>query len=256
MQCGLNLYSVRSLFKDRESLLEVCLKAKEIGYRYLQFSGMKLNAADLASITKATGLPFVLTHVPMDDILNRTEELVEEHRTFGCTNIGLGMMPIDILKDEEKFYENAEALNAAGERMARAGAKLFYHFHQFEFSKHRGKRMIDYLIDSCPYINFTADTYWIQYGGGDIVDHMLKMAGRMDCIHLKDYRIIFENNKYVPQYAPIGEGNLNFEKIIKTAAECGVKYFLVEQDDAVNYPDPLGQVKISADEIARWQQRL
>ena len=41
MKCGLNLYSVRSLFKDRESLLDVCLKAGEMGYKYLQFSGMK-----------------------------------------------------------------------------------------------------------------------------------------------------------------------------------------------------------------------
>lgn len=252
MQCGLNLYSIRSLFKDRESLLETCQKAKEMGYKYLQFSGMKLNAQDLKDVSEKTGLPFVLTHVPMDDILNRTEELVKEHKLFGCTNIGLGMMPIDILKDEQKFHETAAALNAAGERMSKLGAKLFYHFHQFEFSKHRGVRILDYLIENCPYINFTVDTYWIQNGGGDIEDYMLKMAGRMDCIHLKDYQIVFEDNKFVPKYAPIGVGNLNFEKIMKTAAKCGVKYYLVEQDDAVNYPDPLGQVKISVDEIAKW----
>ena len=86
----------------------------------------------------------------------------------------------------------------------------------------------------------------MQYGGVDVLEYLKKMSGRIECVHLKDYKIVCENEKFAPKFAPLGKGNLNFKEIVKVAEDCGAKYFLVEQDDAVNYDDPFGQVKQSA----------
>ena len=48
-----------------------------------------------------------------------------------------------------------------------------------------------------------------------------------------------------PRFAPVGDGTMNFPKIVAKMRELGVKYYFVEQDDAVGYPDPFGQVERS-----------
>ena len=117
-----------------------------------------------------------------------------------------------------------------------------------------GKTVMDHILDEAPYIHFTADTYWLQYGGADVIKTIEKMAGRIDCLHLKDYRInkrTKENGgvSFEPGFAPVGDGVLDFKAIVEAAKKSGTVHFLVEQDDAVNYPDPLGQVKRSIDYI-------
>ena len=63
------------------------------------------------AIKDATDMPVVLTHVPVDLILNNTEKLVEEHLSFGCSNIGLGAIDEPSQDDETVWKNKIEALN-------------------------------------------------------------------------------------------------------------------------------------------------
>ena len=254
MKTGLNLYSIRSLIKTEESFISTCKELKKMGFSYLQYSGAPFEVNRIKKELEEVGLPIVLTHVPMDRILNDTYKLMEEHKEINCFNIGLGMMPLDIIKDYNKCIETIQKLNDVARIMHENGFKFFYHFHHFEFLKlPNGERIIDYMIDNAKYINFTADTYWIQYGGGDICEYLKKMSGRIECIHIKDYKIeINSNGELVPNFAAISEGNTNFKPIIEEAKRSGVKYFLIEQDNADNFSDPLQLIKISIDEVNKW----
>lgn len=251
MEAGLNLYSLHKLIKEPEEYRDICHKVKEMGYSYAQYSGRPLEPELIRSVQEETGLTIVLTHVPIERILDDTHKLMEDHAVFGCRNIGLGGLPRAILLDESKLLETLAKLNEAGRVMAENGFKFFYHNHNNEFYKlSNGQCIMDYMIENCPYINFTADTYWIQYGGGDVRSYLEKMDGRIGCIHLKDYRtVIGEDNRFRPQFAPVGEGNLDFAAIVPVAKASGTEYFLVEQDDAGDYEDPLAQVRSSIDYI-------
>jgi sugar phosphate isomerase/epimerase len=164
---------------------------------------------------------------------------MEEHAKFGCKNIGLGMMPVDVITDEVQCKKTVEALNLAGEMMQRNGFAFFYHHHHYEFFKHGKESVFDYILKNAPYISFTADTYWLQYGGVSIEDTVSRLQGRVGCVHLKDYKTHYYDEKYQPIFAPLGEGTLNFQKIVKTMKENGVKYFLIEQDNAADLPDTM-----------------
>lgn len=251
MDAGLNLYSIHKLIKEPEEYRKICRIVKEMGYCYAQYSGRALEPELIRSVQGETGLTIVLTHVPMERILDDTQKLMEEHAVFGCRNIGLGGISRSILLDETKLLETLAKLNEAGRVMADNGYKFFYHNHHNEFLKlSSGQCIMDYMIENCPYINFTADTYWIQYGGGDVLAYLKKMTGRIGCIHLKDYRIIADADKTLrPQFAPVGEGNLDFADIVRVAKEAGTEYFLVEQDDATEYEDPMAQVRSSINYI-------
>ena len=246
---GLNLYSIRNLIATEEDFLTTAHKLREMGYEYMQYSGAEYDPARIKRVSEASGLPVYLTHVPMDRILNDTDALMAEHESFGCRNIGLGAMPREILLDDEKFKESVAALDAAAVRMAEKGFTFFYHHHAFEFMKRNGETLFEYMVKNAPHINFTVDTYWLQYAGVDILATLDKLKGRMACTHLKDYAIRYvekdEKKEFKPVFAPIGSGNIDFAPVLEKMLKNGAKYIFVEQDNAADLPDPLGEVEAS-----------
>ena len=108
-----------------------------------------------------------------------------------------------------------------------------YHNHANEFRKIDGRLVMERLMEAVPAdrMGFTLDTYWVQVGGADPAQWLEKLAGRIPCIHLKDYA-------YGRKMAVVGEGNINFDRVFEKAATGGTQYMLVEQDDC-NGEDPI-----------------
>ena len=248
MKAGLNLFSIKNLLDTEENFLATAYKLKEMGYSYIQFSGAPYDSDMIARVSSASQLPVVLTHVPMDRILNDTDALMLEHDKFGCKNIGLGMMPLATILNKEELYKTVEALDNAGAKMNKNGFKFFYHHHHFEFYKYDGETVFDYILKNAENINFTLDSYWLQFGGVDICKTVDKLKGRIECVHMKDYMIAIkagEKLEVKPRFAPVGDGTIDFKAFVEHATAAGAKYFLVEQDNASKLPDTLGQVERS-----------
>ena len=55
------------------------------------------------------------------------------------------------------------------------------------------------------------------------------------------------NRDRQPFITEVGNGNMDFDKIIKTAEKTGVKYYVVEQDTCPG--DPFESVKMSSEYI-------
>ncbi|MEI8063705.1 MAG: TIM barrel protein, partial [Verrucomicrobiota bacterium] len=89
------------------------------------------------------------------------------------------------------------------------------------------------------YLQGEPDTYWVQHGGGDPVAWCERLKGRLPIIHLKDYTVLSDNKA---TYTEIGNGNLNWKKIVAAAEKSGCQWFIVEQDTCLGDPfDSLGQ---------------
>ena len=249
MQVGLNLFSIKNLIGTEEEFLDTAKKLKDMGYSYMQYSGAEYLPDRIARVSKKSDMPVYLTHVPMELILNEPDRLMSEHESFGCHNIGLGMMPTKVLLDEENFKSTVEALESTAEKMEKNGFKFLYHHHHFEFIKRNGETPFEYMLKNAPHINFTVDTYWLQYAGVDILATLDKLKGRIECTHLKDYAITTEENdgklNFKPIFAPVGNGNIDFVRVVEKMRENGAKYYFVEQDNASKLPDTLGEVETS-----------
>ena len=246
MNFGINLYSLRKQISTPDAFLETARRLCEMGYRSLQISGMPLDKELIRSVCTQTGLPAVLTHVPFERIENDTAALVAEHDYFGCRNVGLGMMRFRDL-DDTGITAAVASLEAAGRKLAQYGAKFFYHHHSNEFCKlSTGETIFDYILHNTEHVNITLDTYWLQHGGVSILDYVKRAEGRLACVHLKDYLPKYdEEGKLKPNFAPVGEGNINWGAVIPALRAAGTEHFLVEQDDATSLADPLGQVESS-----------
>ena len=106
--------------------------------------------------------------------------------------------------------------------------------------------MMDILVENLDpdKTSFVLDTYWVQHAGGDVCSWIEKLAGRIDILHLKDMGVNKERQPFITE---VGNGNMDFDKIIKTAEKTGVKYYVVEQDTCPG--DPFDSVKMSSDYI-------
>ena len=92
-----------------------------------------------------------------------------------------------------------------------------------------GKIYLERMMEEFPagLLGFTFDTYWAQYGGADPAQWLERLSGRVPCIHVKDMACV----DAAPSMAPVGEGNLNWSRILAAAEQAGTQYVLVEQDD-------------------------
>lgn len=243
MDFGLNLFSIRDQVDTPEKFLATAHKLKAMGYSEIQCSACPYDVELYKKVTAQVGMPVVLTHVGYDRIINDTDALMKEHEAFGCQNIGLGSM--DCSKSDDEIKKQVEDLNNAARKMKERGFKFFYHNHNFEFKKMAdGRFIMDYLIEEGDAINFTLDTYWLAFAKADLTEYITKMSGRIGCVHLKDGKFV-KDDYY--EIAPVGSGWLDFADLVPKMINAGTKHFIVEQDNAPDKGDSLGQVNMSID---------
>lgn len=236
MKIGVNLYSIRNLVQTKKDLINTLKCLKKDGCDFVQFSGSPVSLIELKEVTKVTKMPIILTHVPFERIIHDTNRLIKEHQSFGCNQIGLGMIPDKATyADDKKIIKAINELEIAAKKIKEKGMTLFHHNHQFEFRKLKtGETIFNYMKRNAPHLHFTLDTYWVQYGGASIIDTIHGLKGRIECVHLKDYKI---NDQLEPEFAPLGDGNINLKQIIKETKLAGSKYFIIEQDNAATKKD-------------------
>ena len=223
------LYTVRDFIKTPEEIRESLTRIRKMGYTSVQVSGMgKIDPQAFKELIDELGLTVCATHSPFDKMQQDPKSVADYHLLWGCPNVGVGSMPDSYRGSEEGFRAFAKAANEVGKAMQQYGLKFVYHNHNFEFAKFNGKRGFDILMEETDpdCVGFIMDTYWVQAGGCDPVEYIYKLAGRMDVIHFKDYAV----DGFTPCFAAVGEGNLNFEKIVKACKDTGVRWAAVEED--------------------------
>ena len=234
IEIGAQLYTVREKCRTLEGFAETLRQVADIGYRTVQVSGTcPFEAQWLKEQLDRNGLRCVLTHTPAARLLEEPEKVAAEHDVFGCGHVGLGWYAFDEEKEDGSFAHFMQVWPEAARRLGACGKYFMYHNHDQEFRRIGGQIVLERLMEEIPaeLMGFTVDTFWVQAGGGDPAQWLEKLAGRIPCIHLKDYA-------YGRKMAVIGEGNINFDRVFEKAETGGTRYMLVEQDDC-NGEDPI-----------------
>lgn len=236
---GTQLFTVRSYCKTPEDLEKTLERIAEMGYKAVQLSAIcECDPVWLKGVLDHLGLVVPLTHTAPKLLIERTDAVIEAHKVLGAHYVGIGSAPGIFQKPEgikpldEIFDAFIENYTPVIERIKAAGLRFCFHHHDREFARLSNGRL--FLEALCQHfapeeINVTADTYWIQAGGADPAAWLRKWNGRIKCIHFKDMAFSTEDQKV--RFAPIGEGNLNWDAIFATVAECDVDYAFVEQDN-------------------------
>ncbi len=229
MTVAAQMFTVRMHCKTPEDIAASIQRLAKIGYRAVQVSGIgKIDPKDLKKILDDNNIKAIATHTGIERCRDDVDGLIAELKTLDCPVTAVGYMGEE-WRTPEKVGEFAKIMNTAGEKMKAQGLALGYHNHSFEFEKIDGKLLMDRIFEAADPKNVFAeiDTYWVQHGGADPSEWIGKFKGNLPLVHFKDFGIL--QNKQV--YMPVGEGNLNWQRIIKACDDAGVKYCAVEQDN-------------------------
>ena len=232
MKIGAQFYTIRNACKDLESLAESLKRVADIGYTTVQISGTcPFDAQWMKEQLDINGLQCVLTHTPKDQLADPVT-VCRNHKIFGCQNVGLGIYKFKDGDLQELYNSFLATYGPIAKTIRENGLYFMYHNHDLEFQKLGGQTILRKLAQEFEpqEMGFTLDTYWIQKGGADPAQYIRELAGRIPCIHLKDYG-------YGATMEVVGEGNINWNGVFNAAADSQVEYMLVEQDDC-NGEDP------------------
>ena len=231
MKIAAQLYNCREYTKTPEAIEETLRKVKAMGFDVIQISGFgPCDPQLIADWVKEIGLEVCVTHTPWPRLADSTElkKVISEHKNMNCPIIGLGARPGDAYANT---YEGWTGFIAKAKEITRqikdAGLEFAYHNHDFEYEKWNGITAMDRLINEVPDMLFTLDVFWVQAGGANPLTYIKKLKGRIQVIHLKDFRITDRKR----QYAEIGLGNLEWDEIIPLCESSGIACAAIEQDN-------------------------
>ena len=252
MKIGAQLFTLRDFAKTAEERNDTLKKVADIGYKYVQVSGFgDYDPAEIKASCDQYGLSIELTHYNFDKILNETQATIEAHKIMGCNRIGIGSMPKDYretgLEGVRQFLKDIEK---PATMMRENGMQFEYHNHGFEFEKYEDKSLFDVLVyEGKPeLLKFILDTYWVQYGGKNPEKKIRELKGRIDVCHFKDMKMREQEQRF----AAIGDGNLDWDAIIKACEETGIEFAMIEQDKTYD-ESPFDELKRSYDFLKKYE---
>lgn len=249
---GIALYTLREdMGKDVDGTLEEVAKA---GYKNLEAAGYKdgkyygMSPEDFKKLAASKGLSLISTHQSSATLDNADQEIAAAkaagfkyfvipvppmgHFKFNTQTQTMGMDPdLDFVVD---------FLNTVGKKCADAGLQLLYHNHDFEFMPNENDIVpIEYFLENTDpkYVNFQMDLFWVTKAGADPVAYFEEYPGRFKLWHVKD---MDEEGKF----APVGEGTIDFKRILAKKELSGMEYYMVEQDMTFN-ETPIEAINIS-----------
>lgn len=237
---GLALYTVRNnMGEDAKATLTAVAEA---GYKNIEAAGYRdgkfynMAPQDFKRLLKETGLTPISSHQG-GVTLENADTMIADVKAVGFKYFVIPVPPMGLRDDHEQL---ATVLAVLGEKCHKAGLKLLYHNHDFEFKKSDdGIVTIDYLLENTDskYVNFQMDLYWVVKAGKDPLAYFDKYPGRFKMWHVKDMNA-------EGKFAPVGKGQINFSKILAQKKLSGMKYYMVEQDNTFDLT-PLEAIKIS-----------
>jgi sugar phosphate isomerase/epimerase len=245
-QIAAQLYTLRDFTKTPAEIAKTMQRLREIGYEAVQLSALgPIDPKELAKILQAEGLICSATHISQERMNNETAKVIEEHKLWNCSYTAIGGWNPKDKGSTLTWTDWAKDFSIIARKFAGSGISVGYHNHSHELVKFDGKPALQILIEKLdPAVWMEIDTYWIVQGGGDPIEWIDKVAGRIPCVHLKDMLVKHDRTQYM---AEVGEGNLNWDGILAACKRAGVKWYIVEQDTC--YRDPFESLKISLENL-------
>ncbi len=239
---GLQLYTIRDAMKaDTPGSLK---KVSDIGYKYLEMADYADGKfygylpGDLKKMVNDLDMEILSSHAsvsPKGISVDEAKKMAEDHAKTGAKYCMQPWIDEADRKSIAGYQKMVAEWNKVGKIMKENGIQFGYHNHNFEFGPMEGK--VPYFDVFLPEMDkdlmtMELDLFWAEKAGINPVELFKKYPGRFQLFHMKDMY-----TKEAPffitkstDFAPVGEGVINFKEILAAKNIAGMKYMFVEQD--------------------------
>ncbi len=254
---GLQLYTIRdAMATDVPGSLK---KVSDAGYKYVELAGYSdgkfygYAPADFRKLVNDMGMEILSSHTQVEAqgiTLENAQKMAEDHAKLGVKYCIQPWVVEEARTTIDSWKKMVADWNKVGEIMKKNGLKFGYHNHNFEFANVQGKvPFFDIMmpgLDKNLVFN-ELDLFWTTKAGQDPVEIIKKYPGRFEIFHMKDMytkEAPFFTTVGVKDFAPVGEGVIDFKRILAVKKIAGMKYMVVEQDLSRD-GDPFGDIRKS-----------
>lgn len=224
---ALQLYSIREdAAKDFKGTMQ---EVKKMGYDGVELAGLYDHTSEeIRDILNEIGLTAVSAHVAYLEFMTDIAAAVQRYKTIGCKYVVIPFLTQEYRYGTDQFREVMANIPKIGEECHKAGLKLLYHNHDFEFIKMEdGRYVLDYMFEELPQeiLETEIDSCWVKFVGIDPVEYIKRYEGRSPIVHLKDF---VQNPEFA--FRPVGYGIQDFPAILEEALTAKTEWVVVEQD--------------------------
>ena len=225
---GIQLYTLRDdMPKDPKGILK---QIASFGYKQIEsYEGDKgiywgMTHTDFRKYMDDLGMTLVSAHC---DINKDFEQKAAQAAEIGMKYLicpWLGPQPT--LDD---YKRHAAEFNKRGEICKKNGIRFAYHNHDYSFIPVEGQYPQDVLMSNTDpsLVDYEMDIYWVVTANQDPETWLSKYKDRFRLSHVKD-RI--KNSTEKEATCDLGKGGIDFPKVLKSAKDHGMNYFIVEQE--------------------------
>ncbi len=249
---GLQLYAVKEdIAKDPKGTLK---QLASFGYNYVEsFEGDNgmfwgLGDKEFKKHLDGLGIKILSSHC---DYQKDFEKKAAEAGEIGmkyliCPSIGPQ-------KSIDEFKRIAGEFNKAGEICKKNGMRFAYHNHDYPFRPVDGQVPIDVLLNNTDknLVDFQMDIYWIVVAGANPEAYLKKYKNRFRLCHIKDGK---KDAKGANITCDLGNGIVDFPKVLRTASDNGMQYYIVEQEHFVG-STPLKSAAADAGYMKKFEMK-
>ena len=241
---GLQLYTVRT--EMQKSVEATLARVARIGYKGVEFAGyFQKSPQEIRALLDADGLRSPSTHIPIEVVRDQLDATLDAAKTIGHEYVVVPWLPENLRGTLDDWRRTAELLNRSGAAAQRAGLRLGYHNHDFEFRPVDGKLPYDVLLaETDPtLVVLEMDLYWATKAGQDPVAYFGRYPGRFHLVHVKD-------SKGAPEHrmTEVGSGTIDWRRIFSHREQAGIRHYFVEHDQPA---DPFASIEASYRYLAR-----
>jgi sugar phosphate isomerase/epimerase len=259
---GIQMWTVKSeAEKDLEGTLRTLYK---FGFREIEFAGFYgKTATEIAALLKSIGLTPVSMHSGADDIASKGDAIIADAKTLGLKYIVCSSPMSSAAKakldwpnkmdalDLSDWKMNADLFNKFGAQVKAAGLTFGYHNHHVEFKKFGNQSGFDALFGACDpkLVKIELDVGWAVAARQDPIAILNQYKGRVIALHVKDIGKLADD-PHLATTTAVGEGTIDWKKVIGTAHANGVRHFFYEQEEPFTRPI-MESARMSADYLSK-----
>jgi sugar phosphate isomerase/epimerase len=239
---GVQLYTVRTVLPEKPA--ETLRAIDAIGYREIEGTQGLLDK--ILPALQGTKLKPVSMHLDSKVVTLGTDDdlarVLERVKKAGFRYAVMPYLPPNERGGLDVIKKLADKLNRAGEKCRAAGLRLCYHNHAFEFEPMGGSTPLQTLLENtdAKSLALELDLFWVSVAGQDPAATLARYKGRVPLVHLKDRAKDTPDrfNEAVERTAfkEVGNGTLDWPKVLKAAEAAGVEHYFVEQDQTPGDP--------------------
>jgi sugar phosphate isomerase/epimerase len=254
---ALQLYTIRdAMDADVPGSLK---KVADCGYKYLELANYSngkfygYTPEEFRKLVNGLGMEILSSHTQVEGAgvtLDNAKKMAEDHAKIGVKYCLQPWIVEEMRTTIASYQKMASNWNQIGAIMKEFGLQFGYHNHNFEFDKVEGKvPYFDVMLAELDkdLVTMEIDLFWTTKAGQDPVEIFKKYPGRFQLFHMKDMytkEAPFFTTVGVKDFAPVGEGVIDFRKILAAKDIAGMKYMVVEQDQSRD-KDPFGDIRKS-----------